>query len=69
MTIVLMVAVIEFAEYLPYSLCLMDNYHSFDGLSFGFAFVKIVMNNWSYVVVLELAPEPAIDAKRLKFGS
>lgn len=42
-----------------------DNFHSFVGLSFGLVFVRIVAN-MSSAAALELALEPATDAKWLK---
>lgn len=62
--------VIAFAEYslIPDSLCLMDNFHILDDLSFGFAFVRIVASR-CFVAALVLELVPATDATQLKVSS
>lgn len=60
------VAVIAFVAEHPLiqdSLSLIRNFHTPVDLTFGFAFVKIVVNS-CHAVVLE--PVPATDAKQLK---
>lgn len=53
---------------IPDSMCLMGNFHTLDGCSFGLAFVWIVVGK-CFFAVLELVPVPATDATQLKIIS